>query len=74
MEQLSVETVVATRSGISSGDKIEQNDKAMKALLDKQMRDRSFKEAMRTCFSLVPNDDVFRKLLARLDEAEKKQR
>ncbi|MEP7453343.1 hypothetical protein [Phyllobacterium sp. SB3] len=59
---------------MSSGEKTIKNDHTSKVLLLKQMRDRSFKEAMGTRFSIIPNDDVFRELLDRLEEAEPRLR
>lgn len=43
-------------------------------LLDRQMRDGQYKEAMRTSFRIIPNDDVFTALLDRLEAVEQSQR
>jgi len=55
-------------------DKKQKTTGETKRLIEKQLKNREFKEAMQSSFAVAPNDDEFEKFLKRLEEAEQKKR
>lgn len=55
-------------------DKKQKTTGETKKLIEKQLNNRQFKEAMQSSFAVTPNDDEFEKFLKRLDEVEQKKR
>jgi hypothetical protein len=74
MERNSFETVLRKMAECQLVDKKQETADNTKKLIDDQLKNRTFKEAMQSAKFPVPTDKTFSKLLERLEHAEKKQR